>query len=143
FENPPATYSVNLDGSDLHRLDDPNRTAAEGSPVRDADVDVAAKTQDVSRALSPDGSRTAFLTYRDRGWGIYISQNENYRDARLLVTVGIFTEAPVWSPDGTRVAYIALGDGTSDLYMVDVDGDGTPHRLTFSQVIDASPVWRP
>ena len=48
-----------------------------------------------------------------------------------------------FGPDG--FLYIGLGDGRADLYVVDVDGEGehTPHRLTFSQVIDASPVWRP
>lgn len=135
-QNPTVTYSIDLDGSDLQPLDDPDHPGS----VR---LDPGSELRDVSRARSPDGSRIAFLTYRDRGWGIYISQNEGFRDARLLVTVGIFTEAPVWSPDGKRVAYIGLGDGSSDLYIVDVDGGNPPRRLTYSQVIDTSPVWRP
>ncbi|MBI1257310.1 MAG: hypothetical protein GC204_07555 [Chloroflexi bacterium] len=136
-ENPPATYSVKLDGSDMQRLDgfEPKR----GGVSFDPDSELT----DVSRSRSPDGSRIAFLTYRDRAWGIYISQKESRLEARLLVTVGIFTEAPIWSPDGRRVAYIGLGDGFADLYVVNVDGDSAPRRLTFSQVIDSSPVWRP
>ncbi len=136
-ENPLASYSIQLDGSDLQPLDTPE--LKRGGVSFDPDSQVT----DVSRSRSPDGSRIAFLTYRDRGWGIYISQKESRAAARLLVQVGIFTEAPVWSPDGKRVAYLGLGDGSADLYMVDVDGDGTPHRLTFSQVINVSPVWRP
>jgi TolB protein len=121
----------------LHRVD--NRERQPGGVSFDPDSEVT----DVSRSRSPDGSRIAFLTYRDRGWAIYISQKESRAAARLLVKVGIFTEAPVWSPDGKRVAYIGLGDGSADLYVVDVDGENVPQRLTFSQVIDASPVWRP
>ena len=136
-ENPPATYSVNVDGSDLQRLDDfkPKRGGVSFDP--------GSELIDVSRSRSPDGSRIAFLTYRDHGWGIYISQQESRLEARLLVQIGSFTEAPIWSPDGRRVAYIGLGDGSADLYVVDADGDRPPHRLTFSQVIDTSPVWRP
>ena len=136
-QNPTVTYSVSLDGSDLRPLDNLNL------PTGSVQVDPGYELRDVSRAHSPDGSRIAFLTYRDHGWGIYISQNEAFQDARLLVTVGIFTEAPTWSPDGRRVAYVGMGDGSADLYVVDVDGNHSPRRLTFSQVIDTSPVWRP
>ncbi|MEO8394106.1 MAG: hypothetical protein ABI700_14040, partial [Chloroflexota bacterium] len=122
-ENPVASYSIRLDGSELQPLDTPQ--LKRGSVSFDPDSEIT----DVSRSRSPDGNRIAFLTYRDRGWGIYISQRESRSAARLLVQVGIFTEAPVWSPDGRRVAYIGLGDGYADLYVVDVDGEPTPHRL--------------
>ena len=136
-ENPTPVYSVNLDGSDVQRTV-PTLAHHVGETI-----DPASNVRDVSHTRSPDGSRIAFLTYRDQGWAIYIGRDQASRDVHLLVKVGIFTEAPTWSPDGSQVAYIGLGDGRADLYVVDVDGSPTPRRLTFSQVIDASPVWRP
>ena len=95
------------------------------------------------RARSPDGSRLAFMTFRNQTWGIYLSQDVSRRDARLLVAIGYTAEAPVWSPDGSHLAFIAQVSGTTDLYVIGVDDGSQPHRLTSSRQYEASPVWRP
>ena len=132
-----AIYSVDFDGGNFQTIsaNDPSS----GSIRLDLGIDPS----NISRSLSPDGSRIAFLTFRDQGWAIYISTNEMRSDARLLARIGRFTETPVWSPDGEQMAFIALRDNTTDLYVIDVDGGGAPQRLTANRAIDSSPAWRP
>jgi TolB protein len=133
---PNGIYSVNFDGDNFRRLDDPGNP---GGMV----LDLAYDPGDLSRSLSPDGRRLAFMTYRNRAWGIYVSPNTSRQGAELLVDVGRFTEIPVWSPDGTRMAFTAQRDGVIDLFVIDVDGSSTPRRLTFNRELDISPSWRP
>lgn len=130
-------YAVDIDGSNFRRLDDPE------NPRATIAIDLAYDPGDINRSLSPDGSQIAFMTYRNSGWGIYISPDVNRRDARLLINIGNFTEAPVWSPNGKQMAYIAQRDGLFDLFVIDVDGDSAPRRLTYNRELDVSPAWRP
>lgn len=136
-ESPDGIYSIRLDGSGLERLNDPE------SPNRALTLDLALEQGSIARAQSPDGSRIAFMTYRDQGWGIYLSADATRRDASLLVTTGYPTEAPVWSPDGNRMAYIAQVSGSTDLFIIGVDDGTPPLRLTFNRSFEASPAWRP
>ena len=131
-----SIYSIDIDGSNLRRLDDPDDP---GNIV----IDLAYDAGSLSRMFSPDGSNFAFMTYRNQAWGIYLSENANRRDARLLVDIGRFTEQPSWSPDGKRMAYTAMRDDVIDLFVIDVDGATPPQRLTFNREIDVSPTWRP
>ncbi len=136
-ENPSGIYTIRLDGSGLERLNDP------ASPNAALTLDLALDPGSIARSRSPDGSRIAFMTYRDQGWGIYLSADATRRDASLLVTTGYPTEAPVWSPDGSQMAYIAQVSGSTDLFIVAVDDPREPLRLTFSRSFEASPAWRP
>lgn len=135
-EAPNGIYTIDIDGSNFRRLDDP------GNPG-EMILDLAYDPGNLSQMFSPDGSRFAFMTFRDQAWGIYVSRDGSRQDARLLVDVGRFTETPIWSPDGRRMAYTAQRDGLIDLFVIDVDGGATPQRLTFSRALDVSPAWRP
>jgi Tol biopolymer transport system component len=136
LNEPPGTlYSVDFDGSNLVQL------IGMARPGDGIVIDLASEVGNQSLAASPDGSRIAFMTYRNDAWGIYISRDASRRNAQLLVNVGYFTETPVWSPDGEQMAFIAR-DGSIDLFVVDL-ASGTPHRLTTNREIDASPSWRP
>ncbi len=134
---PGVFYSINFDGTDLQPLN------VQRNPTGGIQLDIAYDPGSVNRARAPDGSRIAFLTYREQGWGIYLSADQSLRDAHLLASVGYFTEAPVWSPDSKRIAYIALREGSSDLYVIDADGSGAPRRLTTNHSVDTSPAWKP
>ncbi|MEP7293996.1 MAG: hypothetical protein ABI835_19575, partial [Chloroflexota bacterium] len=136
-ETPNGIYSVRLDGSSFESLIDAN------NPNRALTLDLATETGNLGRARSPDGSRIAFMTYRNQGWGIYLSQDITRRDAELLVYIGYPTEAPVWSPDGTRMAYIVQTSGVTDIFLIGVDDGSTPRRVTSDRTFEASPAWRP
>jgi TolB protein len=136
-EAPNGIYSIDFDGSNfVSLLDEANAS----SPLA---LDLAIETGSLGRAQSPDGSQYAFMTYREAGWGIYLTDHPTRRDARLLVRIGHPTEAPVWSPDGRHMAYIAQINGIIDLYIIAVDAGSPPRRLTATRSFEASPSWRP
>jgi TolB protein len=132
---PGTLFSIDFDGSNLVQL------VGMARPGDGIVIDLANDIGSGNLATSPDGSRFAFMTYRDDAWGIYISRDASRRNAELLVNVGYFTETPVWSPDGEKMAFIAR-DGSTDLFVIDLRG-GTPRRLTTNREIDTSPSWRP
>ena len=136
-ESPNGIYSIDLDGRNFRNL-----LAASETSTAFA-LDLAIETSNISRARSPDGSRIAFMTFRNEDWGIYISRDTTRRDARLLVNVGYPSEPPVWSPDGKFMAFIAQLNGTVDLYIVGVDDGTQPRRLTSNRTYEAAPSWRP
>ena len=136
-EAPNGLYSINFDGSNLQNL-----LAAADTPSA-LTLDLGIEAGSMARASSPDGSHTAFMSFRNQSWGIYLARDVSRRDARLLIAIGYPAEAPVWSPDGRRMAFIAQLGSTTDLYVIGVDAGSQPRRLTASRSFEASPVWRP
>ncbi|MEJ2208082.1 MAG: FG-GAP-like repeat-containing protein, partial [Anaerolineae bacterium] len=128
----PEIYIMNADGSGLVRLtDDPGF--------------------DDSPALSPDGTRVAFLTARhdpdphfpDLKYEIYLVDVDGGNQRRLTITDAA-EDHPAWSPDGTRLLFDADydGDGFWEIYVLDLDsGDVT--RLTENQANDQFADWSP
>jgi Tol biopolymer transport system component/polyisoprenoid-binding protein YceI len=91
-------------------------------------------------AWSPDGSKIAFVSERDRNTDIYVMNADGSAPTRL--TRNAWRDSrPVWSPDGTRIAFVS-GDERTDIYMINADGSGQV-KLTDSFVADQDPVWSP
>jgi TolB protein len=105
---------------------------------------------------SPDGSRIAFVSDRDR-YGetcfhecapnseIYVMRADGSQQVRITRSRGD-DQSPHWSPDGTRLAFAsdrAHRDGNAfELYSVAPTG-GCPVRLTNSSASAGDPDWRP
>lgn len=104
-------------------------SAAGGTPTR-LELPVTAT---LYPAISPDGSRLAFLSESVPG-GLYVSALDG-TGARLVYSGG---EAHItWSPDGARLAVTVGGD----IVVVNVDGTGT-QTITANVDIQASyPSW--
>lgn len=75
-------------------------------------------------SLSPDGKQIAF-TFQGNLYVVPASGGA----ARLLVSNGHHSTAPVWSPDGKLLAYAADVYGNDDVFLVSADG-GPSRRLT-------------
>ncbi len=128
----PEIYSMNADGNDLQRLT--NDPAYDDSP-----------------ALSPDGSRIAFLTsrhdpdgaYPNFNYEIYIMDSDG-KNQRRLTTTDAAENHPAWSPDGHHIAFDADydGDGYAEIYGMDVESMNVT-RLTFNQANDQFADWSP
>ena len=76
---------------------------------------------DESPAMSPDGSRVAFVSYRDGNAEIYaltISGNSLTK----ITNSSAADMDPAWSPDGNRIAFASDRDGTFDIYTIKADG---------------------
>ena len=112
-------------------------------------------------AFSPDGSRIAYASARDRNgtlnYGdilsiateLYVMDADGSNRRRLTRTRNVNELAPSWSPDGARLAYHVGRDyQNAEIYSIwqsNADGScpealfvGRPHGDWY-----ASPVWRP
>ena len=106
---------------------------------------------DITPAISPDGTRLAFASNRDGPWDLYIMDLSSGEISRLTNTPG-YEASPSWSPDGRWLAYEAYIDGNNgglDIYILSLDGEQTPIRLTDDQsssgiyAADYAPAWSP
>ena len=75
-------------------------------------------------SISPDGKQVAF-TFEGNLYLVPASGGT----ARLLVSNGHHTSAPVWSPDGKLLAFAADVYGNNDVFLVSAEG-GPSRRLT-------------
>jgi len=135
-QNSQRIFSVRIDGTEFYEITQEVSTGLR----RDFDVD----PNTLSRSLSPSGDRSAFITFRDGQWGVYLA-DERRRNARLIAPVGKqYSEQPIWSRDGEQVAYVARLEGGVDVYLIHTNTPTpTPQRLTHDSAIEASISWRP
>ena len=115
-------YVMNADGSDQINLT--NNPADDQQP-----------------AWSPDGTRIAFVSYRDGEGEVYV-MNADGTGLTNLSNDPAGDHAPVWSPDGSRIAFVSRRDGNAEIYVVDADGTGATN-LTNNPVWDYGPTWSP
>ncbi len=66
-------------------------------------------------ALSPDGSRVAFMSERDGGVDVYVKRVDSEATVRLTRSPGGGGAFPAWSPDGRFVAYLRRSRSESGL----------------------------
>ncbi len=97
-------------------------------------------------ALSPDGSRVAFV--------LRTTDREADRDVRALwqvgaeggdplpLTRGTADTTPVWSPDGTQLAFLRAQEGPAQVWLLPASG-GEAHALTTLPLGAGAPVWSP
>lgn len=131
--------------------------AADGSDRR---LLVDSPGRDSGPAWSPDGSKIAFASDRDRNgecffhdcWGhngeIYVMNADGSEQTRITHDPGD-DSGPTWSPDGSRIAFAGLRDvdGAVDapeenyeIYVVDADGSDL-RQLTDNTAWDVEPDW--
>ncbi len=96
---------------------------------------------DITPAISPDGSRLAFSSNRDGYWDIYLMDLSSGTITRLTDTPN-YDAGPSWSPDGH---YLAFETYTEDLeiQILSVDNDQPPISLSGHPSADYAPSWSP
>jgi TolB protein len=128
----PEIYSIHPDGSGLLRLtDDPGF--------------------DDSPAISPDGTRIAFLTARhdpnprfpNLKYELYIMELDGSNPHRLTTSEAA-EDHPAWSPDGSWILFDADydADGFAEIYTIQPDGSNLT-RLTSNAANDQFADWSP
>src|SRR6266516_3295072 len=104
---------------------------------------------DASPTWSPDGSKIAFMSYRDGPAAIYVMNADGTNPVALTNHAGS-DEQPAWSPDGRKIAFASNRDGHYEIYLMNADGTGVA-RLTNNpsnpdpllQITTAGPDWSP
>lgn len=98
------------------------------------------KVRDYMPALSPDGRKIAFTTYKKGNPDLYIL--DIYEAKISEVSTKGLNYAPSFSPDGKKLAFCSTMDGNSEIYVATLDGNETKiKRLTYNNAIDTAPTW--
>ena len=94
-------------------------------------------------AISPDGSRIAFVSSQGGQTGYYDVWivNRDGTDMRNLTpgTARSSEGAPSWSPNGQTLAFTSDRTGTNQIFIMNADGTGV-RRVTFAEKCDR-PSW--
>ncbi len=113
--------SVKTDGTDIRVIfSEPNTSS--GEP-----------------AVSPDGSRIAFISDRDGNFEIYVV-DVNGKNLRRVTNDAGKDLNPAWSPDGEWIAFASDRNGNFDIYVVRQDGEGL-RQLTDDPAEDLRASW--
>ncbi len=109
--------------------------------------------RDHQAAVSPDGSKIAFVSTRagEGPWNpeIYVMNADGSNQQRITrndESNGYYRavdEAPAWSPDGTKLAFMSQRNGNPEIYTMDADTGDNVENLTNNQAYDTGPSWSP
>ncbi len=91
--------------------------------------------------LSPDGSKVAYVSYRQNAPIIYVYDRNTRATTTLSKKVGL-NMAPAWSPDGRTLAITLSKDGNPEIYLINADGTGL-RRLTNDRAVDTQATFSP
>ena len=96
--------------------------------------------QDITPAISPDGTKIAFSSNREGSWDLYIldmisGETSKFTDTRA------YDGNPSWSPDGKWLAYESYHINNLDIFIQDLDQKQGPISLTNHPAADYAPNW--
>ena len=74
---------------------------------------------DEAPAVSPDGTRVAFMSTRDGTWDLYVVNSDGTGLARLTADAEI-DGLPIWAPDGETLIFASNRDDGWGLWAIDV-----------------------
>ena len=93
-------------------------------------------------ALSPDGSRIAFVSDRGGSLDIWVMDVDG-TEARRLTDHAAMDVSPSWDPEGRRIAFVSEREGDrSNVYVLDV-ASGALRQVTFQDKGIIFPSWSP
>ena len=96
--------------------------------------------QDITPAISPDGSKIAFASNRDGPWDLYILDLST-REITRYTDTKTYEGNPTWSPDGQWLAYERYQVDNLDIFIQDIDKTSGAIPLTNHPGADYAPNW--
>ncbi len=96
---------------------------------------------EISPALSPDGSRVAFSARQNGYWDLFVLDLAS-GDTTRLTDSGDYDGNPTWSPDGLWLAYETYYQNHSQIAVISVeDPTRAPIFVTAGLELNRSPAW--
>ncbi|MCS7220001.1 MAG: cellulase family glycosylhydrolase [Anaerolineae bacterium] len=92
-------------------------------------------------AVSPDGTRIAFTSWRAGQADIWL-MNTDGSELRRLTDHPADDYAPAWSPDGRALAFVSERAGNQDIFLLDVT-TGAVRPLVQTPRAERDPAWSP
>lgn len=107
-----------------------------------ASLTIAELGQGDSPSWSPDGTKIAFLAYREISLEakLYVINPDGSGETKLSNTPA-GAEEPRWSPDGTKILFQIYNQPST--YWAIINADGTAERPLFDNMAGDGPVWSP
>ena len=97
-----------------------------------------------SPALSPDGSRLAYVVGKRDGRSEIVTSALDGSDVRRLTKDRGVHVHPTWSPDGTQIAFVSGSrDRNKDIYVMDADGSNVRMIAAMNYGGAHRPSWSP
>jgi TolB protein len=97
---------------------------------------------DVSPAISADGTRVVFASNRNEYWDIYTLNLTDGQIARITDTPE-FDGHPGWSPDGQWIIYETMSGDQLEIDLVSIVNLGQVITLISDPALDQMPTWSP
>jgi Tol biopolymer transport system component len=91
-------------------------------------------------ALSPDGSKIAYVSYRNELWTLWVMDSDGTNPMQIPYAGNV--QAPTWSSDGSQIAFGGDAEDGYEIWTINADGSN-PQRLTTNSVAAGNPAWSP
>lgn len=88
-----------------------------------------------SPAVSPDGSRIAYMTQADGDFEVFAANRDGSNPIRLTRAAGK-DGLPVWSPDGNYIAFVSDRGGQWAIWLMRADGSGQAKLVNLPGSVD-------
>lgn len=96
-----------------------------------------------SIAVSPDGRRFAYLSYKNKQTNIMVASTERGGSGATQRTFRNWVTDLSWAPDGTQLYFSEQRNNTSAIYSINANAGSVLNQLTFGNTYDASPTASP
>jgi len=102
----------------------------------------AGEWDDITPALSPDGSRLAFASNRNNYFDLYLLDLSSGQITRLTDNPD-YEASPSWSPDGVWLTYEAYRNDNFEIFLLSTQQPEEVIPLTADPASDQTPAWAP
>ena len=125
-------YGESNEGIGIYAMD------PDGSDV----VDLTDGSTGYDPAVSPDGTKIAFVSSRDSVYPDIYVMDADGTDVVRLTTDPASDREPTWSPDGQKIAFTSTRSGSSQIFVMNADGTGV-YQLTTEVGSFSGAAWSP